>query len=37
MPFWERLADLSPVSSTFINIVDVLLVWFVIYQTTYDY
>ena len=31
MPFWEELVDLSPVAA-FINIVDVLLVWFVIYQ-----
>ncbi len=31
MPFWEKIVSLSPVA-TFINIVDVLLVWFVIYQ-----
>lgn len=31
MPFWEELVNLSPVA-TFINIVDVLLVWFVVYQ-----
>ncbi|WP_172370575.1 diadenylate cyclase CdaA [Sporosarcina jiandibaonis] len=31
MPFWEKVVHLSPVA-TFINIVDVLLVWFVIYQ-----
>jgi diadenylate cyclase len=31
MPFWEKVVSLSPVA-TFINIVDVLLVWFVIYQ-----
>ncbi len=31
MPFWEKIVNLSPVA-TFINIVDVLLVWFVVYQ-----
>ncbi|QUW20328.1 diadenylate cyclase CdaA [Sporosarcina sp. Marseille-Q4063] len=31
MPFLEKVVHLSPVA-TFINIVDVLLVWFVIYQ-----
>lgn len=31
MPFWEKIFSLSPVAA-FINIVDVLLVWFVIYQ-----
>jgi len=31
MPFWEKIISLSPVAA-FINIVDVLLVWFVIYQ-----
>lgn len=31
MLFWEKIASLSPVA-TFINIVDVLLVWLVIYQ-----
>lgn len=31
MPFWEKVFSLSPVAA-FINIVDVLLVWFVIYQ-----
>ena len=31
MPFWEKIVSLSPVAA-FINIVDVLLVWFVIYQ-----
>lgn len=31
MPFWEEIVNLSPVA-TFINIVDVLLVWFVVYQ-----
>lgn len=31
MPFWEKIVTLSPVA-TFINIVDVLLVWFVFYQ-----
>lgn len=31
MPFWEKIVNLSPVE-TFINIVDVLLVWFVVYQ-----
>lgn len=31
MPFWEKIVNLSPVAA-FINIVDVLLVWFVIYQ-----
>lgn len=31
MPFWEKIVSLSPVA-VFINIVDVLLVWFVIYQ-----
>lgn len=31
MPFWEKIVSLSPVAG-FINIVDVLLVWFVIYQ-----
>ena len=31
MPIWEKVVNLSPVA-TFINIVDVLLVWFVIYQ-----
>lgn len=31
MPFLEKFVDLSPVA-TFINIMDVLLVWFVVYQ-----
>lgn len=31
MPFWEKIVSLSPVV-TFINIMDVLLVWFVVYQ-----
>ncbi len=31
MPFFEKIVNLSPVA-TFINIVDVLLVWFVVYQ-----
>ena len=31
MPFWEKIVNLSPVA-TFINIMDVLLVWFVVYQ-----
>lgn len=31
MPFWEKVVNLSPVA-TFINIMDVLLVWFVVYQ-----
>lgn len=31
MPFWEKIVSLSPVAAL-INIVDVLLVWFVIYQ-----
>ena len=31
MPFLEKIVNLSPVA-TFINIVDVLLVWFVVYQ-----
>ena len=31
MPIWEKVVNLSPVA-TFINIVDVLLVWFVVYQ-----
>lgn len=31
MPFWEKIVNLSPVA-TFINILDVLLVWFVVYQ-----
>jgi len=31
MPFVEKIVDLSPVAA-FINIVDVLLVWFVFYQ-----
>ena len=31
MPFFEELTNISPVA-TFINIVDVLLVWFVVYQ-----
>lgn len=31
MPFLEEILNLSPVA-TFINIVDVLLVWFVVYQ-----
>lgn len=31
MPIWEKIVSLSPVAA-FINIVDVLLVWFVIYQ-----
>lgn len=31
MPFWEEIVNLSPVA-TFINIVDVLLVWLVVYQ-----
>lgn len=32
MPFVERLVEFSPITSIIINIVDVLLVWFVIYQ-----
>lgn len=32
MPFVDRLIESSPITSIFINIVDVLLVWFVIYQ-----
>lgn len=31
MTIWEKVVNLSPVA-TFINIVDVLLVWFVVYQ-----
>lgn len=31
MPLWEKIVNLSPVA-TFINIMDVLLVWFVVYQ-----
>lgn len=31
MPLWEKIVSLSPVAAL-INIVDVLLVWFVIYQ-----
>jgi len=31
MPFLEKIVDLSPVAA-FINVVDVLLVWFVFYQ-----
>ena len=31
MPFWEKIVNISPVA-TFINIMDVLLVWFVVYQ-----
>ncbi|MCZ2259290.1 diadenylate cyclase CdaA [Sporosarcina sp. G11-34] len=32
MPFVDKLIESSPVTSIFINIVDVLLVWLVIYQ-----
>lgn len=31
MPFWKEIVTISPVA-TFINIMDVLLVWFVVYQ-----
>ena len=31
MPKWQELVDFSPVAA-FINIVDVLLVWFVFYK-----
>ena len=32
MPFVDKLVEFSPITSIFLNIVDVLLVWFVIYQ-----